>query len=59
MSKTVEKILEHPIATMFIVTTILGNIADIVSAAKGKEPKPFITISVNKHKKDKKNKIRK
>lgn len=59
MSKTVEKMLEHPIATIFITATIFDGIIAIINNIKGSEPKPIFTISITKKKKDKKNKTRK
>ena len=53
MSKTIEKILEHPISTIF--DGIIANMNNV----KGSEPKPIFTISITKNKRNKKNKTRK
>lgn len=46
MKNTFNNMLEHPIATVFIIGTITSGIADIINAARGKELKPRFTVEI-------------
>ena len=45
MKKTIEVIVEHPIATTIVIGSIARSIATIIYAVKGKPIAPVVTIN--------------
>lgn len=48
MHETIDKILRHPIATVVIVSTVTSGIANVLWAARGKEPVSIVNFNVGK-----------
>lgn len=48
MENIVKNILEHPFATMIVITAALGGVADIIRAAKGYGRYPEMHVRLEK-----------
>ena len=47
MDNAVGKMVEHPVATMLIITTLACGIARIVAAATGRSVPPVVNINAS------------
>lgn len=47
MQKTVETIVEHPIASVIVIGCIMRGIATIITAARGNSVQPIVTFTKN------------
>lgn len=52
MKETIKNMLNHPIATIFIIGATTRGIANIISAAKGNDIQPMISVTTSETKKD-------
>ena len=52
MNNTFKNMLEHPFATMMILTVAAESITRIICAVKGNNVEPFITMSMSKTEKN-------
>lgn len=50
MGNMIDKMLNHPIASIFIIMTIGASVNDIVRSAKGLDSAPMVNISANSSK---------
>ena len=48
MKELFGKMLDHPIATILIISASANGVANIVSAAKGKGVNPVLSVKVDK-----------
>lgn len=48
MKDVVESILNHPIASLVVISATSFGIADIIRAIKGTRAEPKVNVSVNK-----------
>lgn len=52
MKDTLNKMLNHPIATVIIISGVTRGIANIISAVKGNSVQPVVSINGLEHKKN-------
>jgi hypothetical protein len=52
MKDIVEKMLDHPLATIFIISAAFEGVAIVVNAARGKYITRIPTINISSDKKD-------
>ena len=48
MKDVIGKMLQHPIATILIISASANGVANIISAAKGKGVNPVVSVRVDK-----------
>lgn len=47
MKDVVNRVIEHPFASWFIISATLSGIADIVRAVKGEKREPVVSVTSN------------
>lgn len=48
LNDTVKCMVDHPIASAFVIGAIAESIAKIIATAKGGKVKPIVTVTVDK-----------
>lgn len=46
MSKLIETIFEHPIATVIIIAVFFNGLANVITAIRGNETKPAFSVTI-------------